>query len=428
MKNRIYSAFDQIHAEDALKQKTMKSVLKNIEKRERRLFVRRKYAYALSAIMLFLCVGLGSHQLYFTEVFALSVDVNPSIELGINRFDRVISVDGYNEDGEQILSSVDAKYKNYKDAVDCIVEEEQRQGYLVKNDEVSITVNCSEDEKYQEVKDTISTCQIQEQQEVLVEKCPEETVTKAHDYGLSFGKYQAFQKLQEVKPEVTVDEVKTMTMNEIKTATLESSDVVETPTDSSIAASSSGNTESVDTTAGSTTNSSAGTASTTDSSSTTSSSSTSNSSSTAGSGSTSESTSGSGATTNSSSTTGSGSTTSSSSTSGSTAGSNSATSSGSTTGSTAGSNSTNSNGNSTSSELGDKITESTSGNKDDKVDSNKDNTGTDTSAGSGQTVVDGSTTTENTNESGGKPEQNTESKPLVPPEVREDAILGVNKN
>ena len=57
MKNRIYSAFDQIHAEDALKQKTMKSVLKNIEKRERRLFVRRKYAYALSAIMLFLCVG-----------------------------------------------------------------------------------------------------------------------------------------------------------------------------------------------------------------------------------------------------------------------------------------------------------------------------------------------------------------------------------
>ena len=30
-----------------------------------------------------------------TPVSAVSIDVNPSIELGVNRFDRVVAVEGY---------------------------------------------------------------------------------------------------------------------------------------------------------------------------------------------------------------------------------------------------------------------------------------------------------------------------------------------
>ena len=50
----------------------------------------------------------GGTWLYFTPTMEISVDINPSIELGVNRFDRVISVDGYNEDGQALAQLLDS--------------------------------------------------------------------------------------------------------------------------------------------------------------------------------------------------------------------------------------------------------------------------------------------------------------------------------
>ena len=47
-------------------------------------------------------IHADAHDMPFAEGFfdaVISVDVNPSIELSINRFDRVIDVEGYNADG-----------------------------------------------------------------------------------------------------------------------------------------------------------------------------------------------------------------------------------------------------------------------------------------------------------------------------------------
>ena len=219
MSNKMYNAFDQIHAEDALKQKTRESVFEAIEKKKHRTAFGRAPRMVFTAMALCLCIGFGGHQVYFTEAFALSVDVNPSIEMGINRFNKVISVEGCNEDGSQILSSLDVKNKYYGEAIDQIVEEERRYGYLADNDEVSIAVVCDEEEKFKEIKDNISSCTIQDKQQVSVDKCKNELVEKAHEVGMSFGKYAAVQQLQEVKPEVTIDEAKEMTMSEIKAQT-----------------------------------------------------------------------------------------------------------------------------------------------------------------------------------------------------------------
>ena len=55
-------------------------------------------------------VGFGGYFLYFIPVSSISVDVNPSIELGINRFDKVVTVDTFNNDGYHIMSSLNVRF------------------------------------------------------------------------------------------------------------------------------------------------------------------------------------------------------------------------------------------------------------------------------------------------------------------------------
>ena len=53
------------------------------------------------------------YQFVFVPVNIISLDINPSIELGVNRMGYVIDAKAYNEDGEILLDNVDVGYKKY---------------------------------------------------------------------------------------------------------------------------------------------------------------------------------------------------------------------------------------------------------------------------------------------------------------------------
>ena len=97
-KEKLKASLDQIHAEESLKTSTKKYLLKKVYfKEKKRSSPLRKFA-AAAVCSLAVFIGGGS-WLFFTPTAFISVDVNPSLELGINRFDRIVSVTGYNEDG-----------------------------------------------------------------------------------------------------------------------------------------------------------------------------------------------------------------------------------------------------------------------------------------------------------------------------------------
>lgn len=67
----------------------------------------------------------------------VSVDVNPSIELTLNIFDRVLSVSAVNEDGAEVLSQIDLNHvnnQNINDAIAMIVDEISNEGYFSQGD------------------------------------------------------------------------------------------------------------------------------------------------------------------------------------------------------------------------------------------------------------------------------------------------------
>ena len=62
------------------------------------------------------------------------------MELGVNRFDRIVSVEGYNDDGKNLADELDIKFMDYKEAVDRIMENREVEALLSRNEIMTISV------------------------------------------------------------------------------------------------------------------------------------------------------------------------------------------------------------------------------------------------------------------------------------------------
>lgn len=205
MNERIKQAFAQIHAEDTLKQNTYEYVLRKAQGRR----VHRIRAIAAASIA---CAAItaGGSMLFFTPTSVISIDVNPSVELAVNRFDRVISVDGRNDDGTQFAAGINVRFEDYAAAVDKVLQSLR----LSEDDVVSITVAGENESKSDIMLENVqNSAAVYNQAHCYSTELSE--VADAHDLGLSCGKYRAFLELQQLDPSVTAEEVQTMTMSEI---------------------------------------------------------------------------------------------------------------------------------------------------------------------------------------------------------------------
>lgn len=93
MNNQIGRAFAQIHATDQMRQ-SARRVYCTVQSKEKR---RSKAVLRLAvACGLFLCMGIGNWYVFAAPVSYISVDINPSVELTLNRLNRVTAAEGKN--------------------------------------------------------------------------------------------------------------------------------------------------------------------------------------------------------------------------------------------------------------------------------------------------------------------------------------------
>ena len=106
-----------------------------------------KWAGCAAAIFL-LIFGFHFGYGYFLPETVISFDVNPSIELQVNRSEKVLSAKPLNEDAEVVLGSMDLKYVDLEIAVNAIIGSMVKNGYLseLKNS-ILISVDGKNDEK-----------------------------------------------------------------------------------------------------------------------------------------------------------------------------------------------------------------------------------------------------------------------------------------
>lgn len=60
-------------------------------------------APALAVCLLLLLSG-GGYWVYFLPTAKIDIDINPSVALSINRFNKVLSVEGYNAGGQALAA------------------------------------------------------------------------------------------------------------------------------------------------------------------------------------------------------------------------------------------------------------------------------------------------------------------------------------
>lgn len=215
MNDRFKNAFDKIHAEESLKNNTLAILNQKAESCQKHTFSAHIRPAAATACLILVLLGIGSYS-FLAPVSAISVDINPSIELSLNRFDRVVSVKGYNDDGRRLVDSLDIRFSEYTDALNTIMENETVLHCLSRGEIVTITVLGENEKKSGQILSDIQSCDAVALQNVYCDSASSEETHAAHEAGLSFGKYRAFLELQRLNPDITVEDIRDMSMREIR--------------------------------------------------------------------------------------------------------------------------------------------------------------------------------------------------------------------
>lgn len=215
MSNKLKAAFDEIHAEEPLKDKTKAFLALRAGAYRSHTASKYKRLIPVVTCLLFILCGWGGYQIYFTPTSVVSIDVNPSIELGVNRFDKVVSVNGYNSAGMESVASLRLKFLDYTKALNQILGSEYITNFLLQDEVLSIAVVGPDNEQTARMLVNIKAYTTG-QTNIYCYSANFEEVASAHAVGLSYGKYRAFLEVQALNPDITPGEIQAMTMREIR--------------------------------------------------------------------------------------------------------------------------------------------------------------------------------------------------------------------
>lgn len=209
MDHQMKEAFDQIHADARLIENTKRYLAQKAKKRRPYL---KRLSYVTACFLFVLFAGYG---LYYTPTTYISIDINPSIEISVNRFDKVIGLEAYNDDGAKLIETLDLKYQDYQEAVQQILNSEQIEQLLAADEEMLIAVVGDESPQSQRIlmnlekhcgHYTNTSCYFAQHHDLK----------EAHDLGMSYGKYQAYLEIQALDTNYTAEDISKMTMKEVK--------------------------------------------------------------------------------------------------------------------------------------------------------------------------------------------------------------------
>ncbi|WMJ78556.1 MULTISPECIES: anti-sigma-I factor RsgI family protein [unclassified Sedimentibacter] len=191
-------------------------------------------ASAAAALILFVTPAWA----YFTPYSYVSLDINPSFEFSINRFDLVLDVKALNNDGEKVVESMEVgtlKNKEIKEAVKSVLSELKDQGYIIDGKEGGVVVAASSksSEKINELAASLKTAVEEEvsvkteEKEITVEE-KQKDIDKAEKGDLSEGpdeKKETEVKQQELEePTAKSEELNESKENEAEKESLYSED------------------------------------------------------------------------------------------------------------------------------------------------------------------------------------------------------------
>lgn len=230
MENAFKSAMDRIKAEDTLKKKTEvylmnanNSNVTPLKSLKNNKIMKRAIAAACVAVLL--CgSSVGAYAYYKTPVSYVSLDINPSVELGVNPLGTVVTATAYNGDGSTILDGQNVTNTSVENAVNTLVTSAADNGFIADDGSTVISVTSETD-------NSTTATQLQNEAEQGAETAVQsggDTASvisdnvalarrdEARKLGITPGKLNLIQKLQALDPTISVDQYKDAKVKDIQ--------------------------------------------------------------------------------------------------------------------------------------------------------------------------------------------------------------------
>ena len=197
MERKLHEAFDCVEASDHLKRRVRAHVRRKTLDYGRdlqRLRLRRQRLAGSLACLILAAAGLG---LWNIPVTTIGLDVNPSVELRVNSLDRVIRMEGRNDDGADLADGFDVTGLPYDEAMQRILVSDEMAPYLENGGPLVITVSGSESDHTEQMLNRV-VCRayaLAEDEKVFCLRADSATARAARNAGLSVARYRAWQIL-----------------------------------------------------------------------------------------------------------------------------------------------------------------------------------------------------------------------------------------
>ena len=168
---------------------------------------------AIAACVALVACLIGSVADFLRPVAYVGIDVNPSVELTLNRFDIVVGTCALNDDGQRALDEAPCMWRAFDDAardLDGAMRAIAGEGAVV---EVSIV--CDNENRYAALAAQSNNC-FGCNGEAHCNRTTTEERQAAHDSGMGVSKYRAYQALQEAGVDISAEECASMSMRELR--------------------------------------------------------------------------------------------------------------------------------------------------------------------------------------------------------------------
>ena len=191
-----------------------------------------KVASIAAAFILVVGLGFGGYA-YASPYSYIDVDINPSIEITSNIFNRIIDIKALNKEGEKLIASGNYKNKSISDGIGKLLKSALDNGYLKAGQEnqktpdenadnaVMLTVSCKNNNDAEKIKKSVSDIAAAEldsekvQSKVISENTTLQTHNKAKKAGISSGKMMLIEKLKKQDSAVKEEDFKDSSVKDI---------------------------------------------------------------------------------------------------------------------------------------------------------------------------------------------------------------------
>lgn len=183
--------------------------------------------YASLAAMLVIMVGIsifGSVQYNVKHVVSVvQLDVNPSVEIGINKKEEVVSAEGLNADGQEILSGMKLEGLDIYTATNAIIGSLLKHGYI---DELSNSILLSVEDEDLERGSYLQEGLADEIDAILRSASLNASILSQYvdgnavdavsqEYGISHGKAALIEHIMDSNQKYTFEELSKLSVNEL---------------------------------------------------------------------------------------------------------------------------------------------------------------------------------------------------------------------